>query len=323
MIARVFGRVRHYLAVAILSTSVASLGPALAAGQNQAAVVHQQEHERYLAIEKLIASHSYIPAREALAALKRTSSNKSEVLLASADLDRAMGLFSKALSEYQQLVVEAPALNEPILALAEMYIEYMNPREALAMARRAVAREPDSRKARVTLCQSLILSGYLKEADEELAKLNKEFPNDADVDYVAYRLARERGRLGQARRCLEQAIRLKPGEQKWQLSLSDLSQLQGDYNESLRCLDLVIAQEPFNVDAMEKRAVLLEFYLQDFDLAVQQYKKILEIDPDSVTALAGIDRCKVRSNDVAGAFKFQIRKAVAGVWNVFFPKPFN
>ena len=36
-------------------------------------------------------------------------------------------------------------------------------------------------------------------------------------------------------------------------------------------------------------------------------RSILEIDPDSVTAMAGLDRCKTKKNDLAGMLKNQLR----------------
>lgn len=262
---------------------------------------------------QLTSEHSYLKATELFDRMIEATPNDPQLRLVGAKLYRQMGMFARSMSEYKQLMNADPHLIEPMIALSQMYMEYLNLPQALTLARHAVTINPGSKEARIQLCTVLIASDYLKEAEDELNKLQKQADTDPEVNYVGYKLYLKRGQLGKARQQLEAAMKLKPTNVQWLVDMSELCQMQGDYIAANDCLKKALQADPLSVDKLNKMAILQEYFIQNYGLAMIQYKKILEIDPDSVTALAGVDRCKTRNNDLAGMLKVQIRAFFVGL----------
>ncbi len=288
-----------------------------AVSANPAYSLVESESDGIKRIIELTKTRSYIKASDLFDRMIEEDPNNPQLRLAGARLYRQMGMFARAMSEYKQLMNANPHLIEPLIALSQMYMEYLDLPQALSLARHAVSIAPTSKDARIQLCSVLIASDYLKEAEDELNKLQKQVANDANVDYVGYKLYLKRGQLEKARQQLDAAMKLEPANGQWLVDMSELCEMQGDYATANVCLQKALQADPLSVEKLNKMAILQEYFLQNYALANSQYKKILEIDPDSVTALAGVDRCKTRSNDLAGMLKAQIRAFVAGVMKLF------
>lgn len=265
-------------------------------------------------IKQLVAltkAQSYVKATNLFDRLIEADPNNPQLRLAGARLYRRMGMFARAMSEYKLLMKSDPNLVEPVIALSQMYMEYLNLPQSMTLARHAVSLKPNDKEARIALCTVLIASDYLKEAEEELSKLQKQGGSDADVNYVAYKLYLKHGLMGKARQQLEAALKLDPSNGPWLLDLSELCEMQGDYAMANQCLQRALYADPLSVDKLSRMATLQEYFVQNYDQAIEQYKRILAIDPNSVSALAGLDRCKARKNDLAGILKIQIRALAA------------
>ena len=266
-------------------------------------------------LEMLISSHSFLEANDLLDQLTAANPGDVDVRIVAAKLYREMGMLARSRVEYQQLAMAYPTRVEPLIALSQMYLLYLDPRSALSNARKAVKLAPHNKDARIALVSALVAGSYLKEADEQLSILTRANAGDAEVHYVAYKLMMERGQLEQARHELENAIRIDPGNGQWLLDLSELCKLQHDYGEARACLERAINSDPNSLDKIDKMAILQEYCFHDYDEAKEQYKRILQIDPDSVSAIAGLDRCKAKENDIAAILKDQIRSGCAATWH--------
>jgi tetratricopeptide (TPR) repeat protein len=266
-------------------------------------------------LQMLISTHSFLEANDLLDQLCVTNPDDVDVRIAAAKLYREMGMLARSRIEYQQLASAYPSRVEPLIALSQMYLLYLDPRNALSNARNAVKLAPNNKDAGIALVSALVAGGNLKEADERLALLTRANSGDAEVHYVAYKLMMERGQLPEARHELENAIRIDPTNGQWLLDLSELCQLQHDYVEAKACLQRAINSDPNSLDKINKMAILQEYCFHDYDEARQQFQKILQIDPDSVSAIAGLDRCKAKENDLAAILKDQIRSACASTWH--------
>jgi len=96
-------------------------------------------------IKRLIAltkAHSYIKANNLLDQMIEVDPSNPQLRLAGAHLYRKMGLFARSMSEYKQLMRADPNLIEPVIALSQMYMEYLNLPQALSLARVAVGIDP-------------------------------------------------------------------------------------------------------------------------------------------------------------------------------------
>jgi len=293
----------------ILMLTVVSTNPAFALSNSEDAGIKR--------IVELTNAQSYVKATNLFDRMIEADPSNPQLRLAGARLYRQMGMFASAMSEYKQLMNAEPHLIEPVIALSQMYMEYLNLPQAMTLARHAVGLSPNNKTARIALCTVLIASDYLKEAEDELSKLQKEAAADPQVNYVGYKLYLKRGQLGKARQQLEAAMKLEPGNGQWLLDLSELCEMQGDYAAANVCLQRALHADPQSVDKLSKMATLQEYFLHNYDQATIQYKQILAIDPDSVTALAGLDRCKTRNNDLAGMLKIQIRALAAYLIKLF------
>lgn len=299
---------KHTL-LTFLMLSAVSTNPAFALAESEEAGIKQ--------LVTLTKAQSYVKATNLFDRLIEADPNNPQLRLAGARLYRRMGMFARAMSEYKLLMKSDPNLVEPVIALSQMYLEYLNLPQALILARHAVSLKPNDKEARIALCTVLIASDYLKEAEEELGKLQKEGSSDADVNYVAYKLYLKHGQMGKARQQLEAAMKLDPSNGAWLLDLSELCEMQGDYSTAQQCLQRSLYADPLSVDKLSRMATLQEYFLQNYDQAIEQYKRILAIDPNSVTALAGLDRCKARKNDLAGMLKIQVRALAAQLFKLF------
>ncbi|MGH9552982.1 MAG: tetratricopeptide repeat protein, partial [Terriglobales bacterium] len=242
--------------------------------------------------------------------LKSQYKSDPDVDLAAGRLYREMGLYDRAEAEYREALRLKYFSIEANVAMCELSLQKLDNPTALTYARRACNLDPHSSKAGIALASALIASGRLREAEQQVNKLLATDPHSAQVQYVGYKLAIERGEITTAQKRLEAAVRLGGDPAEWLVDLSEVYKTLGDYAAAKRCLVRALSKEPYSLDALSKLATLEEFYLRDYNKAIEQYRNILAIDGDSVTALAGLDRCKVKKNDIAGMLKFELQNFV-------------
>ncbi len=253
--------------------------------------------------ERLISARSFIKARIILDKFLATQPNNTRARLDQAQLFRSVGLFARSRQEYEQLYKLDPSSEIPLIALSEMALESLNPRQALQLARQAVAIAPHSLETHMCLVSALIATNAYQEAESVLSALQSKHPNNAKIDYLRYKLALKRNQLALARNALERSVQLDSSNWQHLFELSELCKNVGDYESAKKNLKRVLAADPGSADALTKLAVIDEFNFHDYQQAIEHYQKILASDPDSVTALAGIDRCKHKSNDLAAVMK--------------------
>jgi len=268
-------------------------------------------------IDSLSASGSYFKAAALLQQVRAKYGDAIDVTLASARVCRDMGLLARAAGEYQKVLRINPNSTEACVALSEIYRRQLDIPNAIKFARRAYETNPKAIEPHVALVSSLADGGLLQESELQLNILLKSDPKNAQVQYVAYKLAMKRGLIQVAQQHLEEAIALALGRPDWLVELSELNKTQGDYASAKKNLEESLSADAFSIDALNKLAIIYEFYFHDYHHAMDEYNAILSIDPDSVTAQAGIDRCKVKKNDIAGALKFQLQNAVSNTLGFF------
>ncbi len=265
---------------------------------------------RLLAVRRLTAASLFQSARPVAEKLVGDYPNDPQAHLAYAELLRAMGMATQASAEYSRAEILDPRLAEPAIALARLNLESLNLELSLHYARDAVSRAPASLPAHLVLAQALLSSDRLTEADQEIRRLLLRYPRTPAVLFLAYRLNRQRGSFGSARSYLEQAIAGGRPEPRWLYELADLLEIAGDCRAAARCLLELTALQPDSEQAREKLASVYEFTCHDYDRAIAQYRLIVRSNPDSVTALAGIDRCQSKKNDLA----FELKVLLHRLW---------
>jgi tetratricopeptide (TPR) repeat protein len=253
--------------------------------------------------ESLIDARSFIKARVMIERILAQEPNNFRARLDQARLLRSMGLYARSREEYERLHQLEPAAERPLIALSEMALESLNPGQALKLARQSVLVAPQSLETHLCLVSALIAANDYHEAEGVLAELEVRYPNDAKINYLLYKLELKRNQLHLARTSLERSIKLDSSNWQHLFELSEMCKNVGDYEGAKENLKRVLNADPGSVDALTKLAVIYEFNFHDYQQAIEQYQRVLVADPDSVTALAGIDRCKQKSNDLAGVMK--------------------
>lgn len=278
------------------------------------------EDPSLFAEEKLIEDGSYSAARARLEKLQAERPNDVNVKILAARLFRKIGLWSVSIMEYEKVRQVNPSIVEPYIALSEMHRENLSTEIALAMAEEAVTRAPHSVRAREALISALIDNHNVNQAHAELTALIKERPADPDVLYLSFKVKKGLGELERARVDLEKAMKLDPENVAWYFDLAEIYEDTGDYQQARATIGKYIEASPDSTRALSKLAEILEFRLYDIEGAKQVYDRILAIEPDNQSAVAGKDRLLKKRNDLAAVIKRNIYKFFAFIGSIFSSK---
>ena len=265
--------------------------------------MHSETNLQLAKANQFIAKRSFVEAQRIINSLLERFPDDFHVRLAQARLLKSMGLIARSKDAYEKLKLSAPQAPEPLIALSEMAFESLNARLALDLARKAQAVAPTSLSAQLSLASALIATSHYQEASDLLDSLSKRHGGNAEVQYLLYKMAMKRDRYVQARTALENSIGLDSGDPRRILELSELCKYMRDYDGAKYNLQRILLADSAPIDALIKLAVLYEFNFHDYQEAIAQYQKVLNIDSNSVTAMAGIDRCRLKENDLAGRAK--------------------
>ncbi len=266
-------------------------------------------------IDELADAHSFYKARKVLEPLLEAHPRDPAVHKSAGRLFAKMGLLPRAIDEYQSVIALEPGNLSAFIELSRAYMAREDSNHAMIFAREAVKLDPKSAEARLLLVRVLMAKSLLLEAEQELQRLLRGDPNDAQVHFMAANIYRERGQGALALGHIEKAIQLNPEKHDWLVEKSDICTLLGQHDEAKASLEKLLQYEPDSVQGLNRLARVKENSFRDYDGALECYRRVLEIDPDSVTALAGIERLKAKKNDLAGLWKHQLRSNWAKLMN--------
>ena len=247
-----------------------------------------------------------------------------EVHLAAADMFASIGSSGAAIDEYKKALALKPGYVKAHIALAQIYLGNGSAVEAAEQAHQALAIAPDSEAAELVLVNALLKMGDLREADIVLKKVlsqeGRASLKNAEVAYTAYQFYKKRRQFFIAQNYLDKAIALQPKRYQWLLDKADICELVGEHVQAKAALEKLLAVDPYSIEALYKLAVLLEFYRHDYDGAIKVYQELVQIDPDYVAALTGLDRCRAKKNDIAGQMKLGLWRSLESFRRAFIPQ---
>lgn len=310
--AAVLGWIAASFVLAILMPS--SISAAAAAGATTASTATKNQDE-LKKIDELTQARSFYKARKLLEPLLAAHPKDSRVHKSAGRLFAQMGLLPRAIEEYNTVIALEPGNASAYIELSKAYMAREDSNHAMICAREALKLDQKSAEARLLLVRILMAKSLLLEAEQELQRLLRGDPNDAQVYFMAANIYRERGQGAMALRHIEKAIQLNPGNHEWLLEKSDICSLLNHNDDAKASLERLLQYEPDSVEALNRLARVKENSFRDYDGAMECYKRVLEIDPDSVTALAGIERLKAKKNDLAGLWKHQLRSGLNKLLN--------
>jgi tetratricopeptide (TPR) repeat protein len=238
--------------------------------------------------------------------------NAAVVHMTYARLLRGTGKTDEAVQEYRLTNQLDANLIEPLLALSEMSLENLEIANALKYAREALKVNPLSSSARNLLITGLLQSDRLTEAQQVLEPALRRQDRDPQLWYLAAQIAAKKGDFQKSRFWLERAVSLNQDQTKWTLELCRILENSGDAQSARQYLGYIIAKKPDAVDARLRLARNYEFFAHDYDAAIEVYRKALQIEPNSIQASAGVDRCAGKKNNIALRLKLAIQSFVRG-----------
>ncbi len=266
-------------------------------------------------IDELTEARSFYKARKILEPLLEAHPKDPKVHKCAGRLFAKMGLLPRAIDEYNKVVALEPANVSAYIELSRACMASEDLNHAMIYAREALKFNPKSAQARLLLVRILMAKSLLLEAEQELQRLLRGDPNDAQVHFMAANIYRERGQGALALGHIEKAIQLNAERHDWLLEKSDICILLNRDDDAKSSLEKLLKYEPDNVEGLNRLARVKENSFRDYDGAMECYRRVIEIDPDSVTALAGIERLKAKKNDLAGLWKHQLRSSLSKLMN--------
>lgn len=266
-------------------------------------------------VDELTDARSFYKARKILEPLLAEHPKEPLVHRCAGRLFAKMGLLPRAIDEYNAVVALEPNNLSAYIELSKAFMAREDLNQAMVFARQSVKIDAKSSEARLLLVRILMAKSLLLEAEQELQRLLRGDPNDAQVHFMAANIYRERGEGSLALGHIEKAIQLNPQKHDWLLEKSDICTLLNRHDEAKASLEKLLQYEPDSVEGLNRLARVKENSFRDYDGAMECYKRVIEIDPDSVTALAGIERLKSKKNDLAGLWKHQLRSNFAKLFN--------
>lgn len=260
-------------------------------------------------VTKWIKDHHYKQAESALTAMIKAKPADAVVHQTYGLLLRETGQIDKALSEYARAAELDASSSVPLIALSELSLKQLDLDGSLSYAEQAVACEPASKAARTALIEALLQSEQISEAERQLKYIQEKDLRTPYMEMLQYRLMQKKGDYLSARKHMQTALE-SPGNEvpvSLRLEQSDLLQTLGEYAAAKRELEKILAGDPDLLEGRLKLARLMETQFHDYAAAMQNYNEALKLDPLSAAAMAGIERCQTKRQNLALQLKICFR----------------
>ncbi|MCC6220733.1 MAG: tetratricopeptide repeat protein [Deltaproteobacteria bacterium] len=211
-----------------------------------------------------------------------------------------------------------PSGAEAHYSLAKVLARQRNFLAAVQSYRTTLELDPAHPEARAQLVSLLLAAGQYELVGSEIDKLATDNPEDENVLLLKATLERKKGNLPASKEILEKLYSTHANNIAVLASLADVCFAEGDYERAKKLLSLAIERDPKNAvvkialadmhslkgrfddaqalieDAikLDEKDASLRMYFGNFFLrrglghkAVEQYEKVLELDPSNIEAL--------------------------------------
>lgn len=230
---------------------------------------------------------------------------------------RSSGKPRQALQMFQRVVALQPQNVEAHVVISQLQLDNLDFKEALSSAIRAKNLDPANLGARLAYVEALLDTDKVNDAERELQSMIGTGAANPEVLHLCYEVKVRKGDFNQASRYLETAIALSQDPTAWQIELADLEQRMNHPDRARQVLRTILTKNPFETEARLRLARNLELFGGDFDGAIAEYRTLLEYDPDSASALTGIERCRAKKNNVALRIRTGLHGLAAEVGKFF------
>lgn len=222
------------------------------------------------------------------------------------DASMAMELYGRAIEAYRKALEVQPGSTPLRLRLAAAYVKDNQPALAQPLLQEVLGREPDNATALTLFGDLLLAQGDAAGAIVRYEAAYKRSPtSDVLLKLSGGYLAA--GRIEDAKKRYEEAIRLFPYRAEGHLGLGDVHLKLGDAAKALAAyrqalpravgasLKETIARKIVDLDPNDvKTRYLLAGYFREqykYDSAIRQYEAVLALSPGNLDALTGLGDC--------------------------------
>jgi tetratricopeptide (TPR) repeat protein len=259
-------------------------------------------------LDKFLDDGKFEDARQLIKTLLEKYPQRADLHMWYARRLRSTGQTEQAIAEFVKAGVLQPDCAEASIALSDIYLQNLDVEHSIKYAYKAVEAEPTSSAARKALLAALIQGDLLSEAEKQLQLMLKTASANPDIYLLAFQLKNKKGDIKQARSYLEQAVNACPQQLQWQLQLAALLENSGEAAAARARWETILRTDPGLTEARLRLARNLEVFSQNYDGAIAQYRLVLRSDPNSPSALAGLDRCLDKKNNLALQLKTAIQQ---------------
>lgn len=223
--------------------------------------------------------------KRALAAAQEGSAtipDNAEMLLALAQVQQATGDFNQALATAGKAATLQPDSPAPLLRMAELQLAQKDASAALQTLKKALGSRPDSAQLQAAFVATAARVGRPDEARIALASLQQQFPKNAGLLVLEGDLEMGEKRFAAASKAYRRALSLREDSSlviKWVSALRRDGKIEEAKSQEAQWL------------ARHPKDAAFVFYLGDlalaaseFDLAIERYKRVLELVPGNAVA---------------------------------------
>jgi tetratricopeptide (TPR) repeat protein len=211
----------------------------------------------------------------------------SDVNVRVAEVERRQRQYAQAGQRADAVLAREPANGRALGIKAHVLFAGNDFVRAVEFARRALAAGPRSPETRLLLARSLAAAGYVPAAIDEYSAIWRENPTDAVVAKELGSRALDLGRCDVATEFGRHSARLDPTDRQTHLSLARALVCLRDFAAAERSLAPLLAGHSTTPDVLLLLATI-QSGRGERDTARNTYARVLQADPESFHALAGL-----------------------------------
>ena len=206
-----------------------------------------------------------------------------------------LGDNQRALEILKQVADRNPSLRA-LTALVDAYETLHDYAGAAEVLRRASELDPSNPDLKRNLAQDLVLAGKLEESLKVYADLIQDDPRDTESFLGMSQVYRQMNDFAKARAALDRAKQLEPDNFEIRYSEVSLLEAEGRHAEAISTMKQIVdstESRTYSPPERTNRVGLLErlgdLYRsnQQYDLAVETFRKMTELDPDAGPRASG------------------------------------
>ncbi len=202
---------------------------------------------------------------------------------ATADSALRSGRYADVFRAYEQMSTLEPQNPDPLIARAELYIIFRNPKEALRLAQRAVSVAPDHAGALVARARALNWNDENDDAAIDAFDALDLDPDNGTALAVLAEIYTDVGNWAIAENYLEKALTAEPENVTALRNRAYYYERRGDYENSVKAYEAALAVAPYRFDLYIELGRQYSVGLAEFEKAVETYRQAVAVYEAPIT----------------------------------------